>query len=49
LIETGVAGTGPFATNSFKTGTLENKTSVAAQLSFNTTDKSLSYNKAAIP
>jgi type IV pilus assembly protein PilA len=49
LIETGVAGTGPFATNSFKTGTLENKTSVAAQLSFNTADKSLSYNKAAIP
>jgi prepilin-type N-terminal cleavage/methylation domain-containing protein len=49
LLETGVTGAGPFANNQFKTGTLEDKATIATQLLFNATDKSLSYNKAAIP
>jgi type IV pilus assembly protein PilA len=52
LLETGVTGTGAFATNQFKTGTLGDaaaKTLIATQLAYNATDKSLSYNKVAIP
>jgi prepilin-type N-terminal cleavage/methylation domain-containing protein len=44
-LETGVTGTGPFATNTFKTGVLENKTAVAALLEFNVADGSLVYEK----
>jgi prepilin-type N-terminal cleavage/methylation domain-containing protein len=43
-LETGVAGTGPFATNTFATGTLEDKLSIEDKLEL-AGDKTLIYNK----
>lgn len=44
-LETGVNGTGPFLTNKFAIGTLENKTAVLELLTYNAADKSLVYSK----